>query len=180
MEGRGKRGGARVIHFFHNAEIPLFLLTAFAKNEKANLSQEERNELGKLTKVLVESYQPYFDALAALTEFPSSPDVEDNGEPIAETDFSPTFREQLVRARRGQGLFRASVLLCKTECRMTRVSDLKHLRARRRSRESCYHAPSLTPSIEGDSHWRHQVGRDSLNGLLHARRSARDAGRHVE
>jgi putative restriction endonuclease len=73
--------------------------------------------------------QPYFDALAALTEFPSSPDVEDGGEPIPETDFGPTFREQLVKARRGQGLFRASVLLCETECRVTRVSDSKHLRA---------------------------------------------------
>lgn len=56
LEGRGKRGGARVIHFFHNAEIPLFLLTAFAKNEKADLSQEERNDLRQLTKALVETY----------------------------------------------------------------------------------------------------------------------------
>src|SRR5262245_5532940 len=32
LEGRGKRGGARVIHFFHSVEIPLFLLAAFAKN----------------------------------------------------------------------------------------------------------------------------------------------------
>ena len=56
LEGRGKRGGARVIHFFHNAEIPLFLLTAFAKNERADLSQAERNELRKLTRALVETY----------------------------------------------------------------------------------------------------------------------------
>ena len=26
LEGRGKRSGARAIHFFHSAEIPLFLL----------------------------------------------------------------------------------------------------------------------------------------------------------
>ena len=37
--------------------------------------------------------------------------------------------EQLVRARRGQGVFRSSVLLAETQCRVTRVSDPKHLRA---------------------------------------------------
>jgi hypothetical protein len=57
FQGRGKRGGARIIYFFHNAEIPLFLVTAFAKNEKTDLSQDERNDLRNLTKVLVESYR---------------------------------------------------------------------------------------------------------------------------
>lgn len=56
LEGRGKRGGARVIHFFHNAQLPLFLLTAFAKNERTDLSQTERNSLRALTKLLVETY----------------------------------------------------------------------------------------------------------------------------
>ncbi len=73
--------------------------------------------------------QGYFDALSSLTEFPSSPDVEENGEPTIDAEFGPTFREQLVRARRGQGVFRASVLLSETECRVTRVADPKHLRA---------------------------------------------------
>ena len=31
LEGRGKRGGARIIHFFHSSRLPLFLVTAFAK-----------------------------------------------------------------------------------------------------------------------------------------------------
>jgi hypothetical protein len=57
LEGRGKRGGARIIYFFHSAEIPLFALTAFAKNERADLSQEERNTFGRLTKLLVETYR---------------------------------------------------------------------------------------------------------------------------
>ena len=56
LVGRGKRG-ARVIHFFHSAEIPLFLLAAFAKNEKTDLSQQERNELRRLTKTLVATYR---------------------------------------------------------------------------------------------------------------------------
>jgi hypothetical protein len=33
--GRGKRGGARVIYLFGGEDVPIFLLTAFAKNEKA-------------------------------------------------------------------------------------------------------------------------------------------------
>lgn len=56
VEGRGKRGGARVIYFFHNADIPLFALTAYAKNEKADLSQKDRNDFRRLTKLLVETY----------------------------------------------------------------------------------------------------------------------------
>ncbi len=39
LEGRGKRGGARVIYFYHDADMPLFALTAYAKNERADLSQ---------------------------------------------------------------------------------------------------------------------------------------------
>jgi len=45
VEGRGKRGGARVIYFYHNADLPLFLLTAYAKNVRSDLSAAERKEL---------------------------------------------------------------------------------------------------------------------------------------
>lgn len=55
--GTGKSGGIRVIYFFYNENIPLFLLTVFAKNEKENLSKAERNELAVLTRLLVETYQ---------------------------------------------------------------------------------------------------------------------------
>ena len=56
LEGRGKRGGARVIYFYHNTELPLFALTAYAKNERADLSQEDRNDFRRLTTLLVDSY----------------------------------------------------------------------------------------------------------------------------
>jgi hypothetical protein len=52
-EGSGKSGGARVIYYFHNEHMPLYLLTVFGKGEKANLTQAERNELAKLVKLLV-------------------------------------------------------------------------------------------------------------------------------
>ena len=57
LEGRGKRGGARIIYYFHSAEMPLFALTAFAKNERADLSQQDRNGLRRLTKLLVDTYR---------------------------------------------------------------------------------------------------------------------------
>ncbi|HKW54313.1 MAG TPA: type II toxin-antitoxin system RelE/ParE family toxin [Stellaceae bacterium] len=56
LEGRGKRGGARVIYFYHSADLPLFALTAYAKNERADLSEKDRSDFRGLTKRLVESY----------------------------------------------------------------------------------------------------------------------------
>lgn len=52
-EGRGKSGGVRVIYYFHSEHMPLYLLTMFAKNERANLSAAERNALGRLVDELV-------------------------------------------------------------------------------------------------------------------------------
>ena len=43
----------RLIYYFHNDAMPLYLLTLFAKNEQANLSKSERNELSELVNVLV-------------------------------------------------------------------------------------------------------------------------------
>jgi hypothetical protein len=57
LQGRGKRGGARVIYFFYNTEMPVFALTMFAKNERVDLSHEERNDLRRLTRELAESYR---------------------------------------------------------------------------------------------------------------------------
>ena len=54
--GKGKRGGVRVIYYFHSEAFPLLLLTVYAKNQKANLSKAERNELKKLVPLLVRRY----------------------------------------------------------------------------------------------------------------------------
>ncbi len=56
-KGKGKSGGSRIIYFFYNETIPLFLLTIFGKNEKVNLSKAERNELTKLVKELIKNYK---------------------------------------------------------------------------------------------------------------------------
>jgi hypothetical protein len=56
LPGRGKRGGGRVIYYFHGEQLPLFLLAAYEKNEKATLSQAERNAMAKLIPILVVGY----------------------------------------------------------------------------------------------------------------------------
>ena len=57
INGKGKSGGLRVIHYYHNQTAPLFLLTLFGKGEKANLSKAERNDLAKLTKMIIKQYE---------------------------------------------------------------------------------------------------------------------------
>jgi len=55
--GGGKSGGYRVIYFYRLKDMPLFLLTLFAKNEKANISAKEKQNLIKLGDILVENYR---------------------------------------------------------------------------------------------------------------------------
>src|SRR5688572_6280862 len=37
---KGKSGGARIIYFFHNHNIPVFLLDIYAKSEKGDLTPQ--------------------------------------------------------------------------------------------------------------------------------------------
>jgi hypothetical protein len=55
--GRGKRGGARIIFLFGGEDVPVFLLAAFAKNEKADLSAAERTTLGKQVAKMLAEYR---------------------------------------------------------------------------------------------------------------------------
>ena len=50
---QGKSGGVRVIYYFHNSTMPLYLLTLYAKNTRSNLSNSQRHELFELTSQLV-------------------------------------------------------------------------------------------------------------------------------
>ena len=54
--GRGKSGGVRIIYYFHNERVPVFLLTVFAKNDQANLTRAEMNMLGNVAKMLARKY----------------------------------------------------------------------------------------------------------------------------
>ena len=52
-DSSGKSGGVRIIYYYHNDAMPLYLLALFAKNEKDNISKEEKAILAKLVKQLV-------------------------------------------------------------------------------------------------------------------------------
>ncbi len=54
---KGKSGSTRIIYFYHNPAIPLFLLTAFSKSDQENLTKAEQNQLAGLTKILIETYK---------------------------------------------------------------------------------------------------------------------------
>ena len=51
-EHRGKSGSTRVIYIDFEIHEKVFLLSAYAKNEKENLTQAERNELRTLVGIL--------------------------------------------------------------------------------------------------------------------------------
>jgi len=55
--GKGKSGGYRVITFYTGVDLPVFLLTAFGKGQKIDLSQSERNELRKELAGLADDYR---------------------------------------------------------------------------------------------------------------------------
>ena len=42
-EGRGKRGGLRVIYYFKNDMGQIYLLYAYPKNKRENLTQEQKD-----------------------------------------------------------------------------------------------------------------------------------------
>ncbi|MBI2895934.1 MAG: type II toxin-antitoxin system RelE/ParE family toxin [Deltaproteobacteria bacterium] len=52
--GAGKSGGVRVIYYFHDVNLPVYVLAGFAKNEKANLSARERAQLRRFVDELRE------------------------------------------------------------------------------------------------------------------------------
>lgn len=56
LPGRGKSGGARVVYYYHNDRLPVFLLAAYGKNEKANLLKAERTAMAQLVPALVQNY----------------------------------------------------------------------------------------------------------------------------
>src|SRR5436190_22341508 len=55
--GGGKSGGYRIITFYSGVDIPVFLLSLFAKNEKADLTPKERNALKKVLPQVVKDYK---------------------------------------------------------------------------------------------------------------------------
>ncbi|MDR3424091.1 MAG: type II toxin-antitoxin system RelE/ParE family toxin [Alphaproteobacteria bacterium] len=50
--GMGKRGGARVIYYYYNETAPVFLLAAYAKSEKEDLSPQEKALFSKVAEAI--------------------------------------------------------------------------------------------------------------------------------
>jgi mRNA-degrading endonuclease RelE of RelBE toxin-antitoxin system len=50
--GTGKRGGARVIYFYHDVDRPLYLLMVYAKAHQENLTPDEKRAVRKLAAML--------------------------------------------------------------------------------------------------------------------------------
>lgn len=52
--GSGKSGSYRVVSFYAGTEFPVYLITVFGKGEKDNLTKAERNELKKLSGLIMD------------------------------------------------------------------------------------------------------------------------------
>jgi hypothetical protein len=56
LKGRGKRGGARVITFFHDLGMPVFLIWVYAKNVEADLDPDQKKAAKALTDAIRAQY----------------------------------------------------------------------------------------------------------------------------
>ena len=54
---RGKSGGFRVISFYADISVPVFLWNLFAKSEKTNITSPEKQALKKILHGLVRAYK---------------------------------------------------------------------------------------------------------------------------
>lgn len=57
FEDRGKSGSARVIYVDFEVYDKIYLITAYPKNVKDNLTKEERNDLRRLMDILREQLE---------------------------------------------------------------------------------------------------------------------------
>ena len=55
--GTGKRGGVRVIHFYHDDTMPLYLLLIYAKAQRENWTQDEKRRAQALVSSLKQAHQ---------------------------------------------------------------------------------------------------------------------------
>jgi len=56
IRGSGKSGGARIVYYYHDDDVPLFLITVFEKSKKSSLTKAERQKIKGLGKALAKAY----------------------------------------------------------------------------------------------------------------------------
>src|SRR5579863_7029746 len=66
--GKGKSGGVRVIYYFYDRDMPIYALLIYGKNERANLTPEQRKTVKAFATMLRASGPVY-----ARTRCPSVP-----------------------------------------------------------------------------------------------------------
>lgn len=54
--GMGKSGGLRVLYFYHDLNMPLYLLNVYAKSNVENISEADKKIIRKYVKVLVDTH----------------------------------------------------------------------------------------------------------------------------
>lgn len=52
LKGRGKPGGGRLIAFFHDVDMPVFLIAVYAKNVQGDLDSRQRKAATALTTAI--------------------------------------------------------------------------------------------------------------------------------
>lgn len=57
LQGRGKRGGGRVIYWYYNEGYPAVLMWAFAKNEADDLSPSQKKQLVSASEVFTRQFR---------------------------------------------------------------------------------------------------------------------------
>jgi hypothetical protein len=55
--GGGKSGGFRILSYYVSGEFPVFLIGAFGKGDKANLTAAERNEVARRLRTMAATYK---------------------------------------------------------------------------------------------------------------------------
>ena len=55
-EGKGKRGGVRVIYYYGGDHMPIFLIAMYSKSEKADLSAAEKKQAVGLVREVNRAY----------------------------------------------------------------------------------------------------------------------------
>ena len=54
--GRGKRGGARVIYYYHSENKPILLLLIYAKADQENLTDAQKAQLKKHIDAIIDGF----------------------------------------------------------------------------------------------------------------------------
>lgn len=54
--GQGKRGGTRVIYYYHNDTKPIFLLLIYAKADQENLTNAQKAQLKKHVEAIIDEF----------------------------------------------------------------------------------------------------------------------------